>query len=110
RQVVAELGGEPPAPDADRRVRVVVDLAALDHRGPLVEQAGDRADEPGLALTALPEEHHVVAGDQGALQERQHRVVEADDAGEAGLAAPEPLEEVLPDLGLDRPVTVPALA
>ena len=88
RQVVAELGGEGGAADADRRVRVVVDLAAGDLGTPLVEQADQGAHQPGLALAALAEQHQVVAGQQGGLQLGQHGVVEADDAGEGGLALP----------------------
>ena len=102
RQVVAELLGEPAAAGADRRVGVVVDLAAVDDRRPLVEQAADRADQPGLALAALAEQHEVVAGEQRALDVGQHRLVEADDAGKPRLARPQPGEQVVADLDLDR--------
>ena len=70
----------------DRRVRVLVDLAAGDDRRPLVEQPDQGADQPGLALAALAEQHQVVAGEQGPLELGQDGVVEADDAGEAVLA------------------------
>ena len=59
--VVAELGVQPPAARAHRRLRVVVDLAAVDDGRPLVEQRHQGADQPGLALAALAEQHHVVA-------------------------------------------------
>ncbi|GLZ04946.1 hypothetical protein Acsp03_24120 [Actinomadura sp. NBRC 104412] len=36
----------------------------------------------------------------------QHRVVEPDDAGEAGLARSQAVQQVVPDLGLDRAVHV----
>ena len=75
---------------ADRRVRVVVDLAAGDDRRPLVEQADQRPDQPGLALPALAEEDDVVAGEQGALDLGQHGVVEADDAREGEVPGPQP--------------------
>ena len=94
RQVVAELGGQRAAADADRRVRVVVDLAAGDLGAPLVEQPDQRAHQPGLALAALAEQHEVVAGQQCGLQLGQHRVVEADDAGEGGRAGPQPVEQI----------------
>ena len=81
------LGDLPAAPRRDRRVRVLVELAAGDHRRPLVEQADEGADQPGLALAALAEQHEVVAGQQRALDLGQHGVVEADDAGEGSSPA-----------------------
>ena len=80
---------------------MVVDLAAGDDRGPLVEQADQRADQPGLALPALAEQHDVVAGQHGALDLGQHRLVEADDAGEALLAAAAGARAGCPQLGFD---------
>src|SRR5580704_11435332 len=90
RQVVALLGGQPAAPGADRSVRVVVDLAAFDCGRPLVEQAGERPDQAGLALAALPEQDHVVPGDDGPLQVRQDGLAEADDPGEGILTGAQP--------------------
>jgi hypothetical protein len=52
----------------DRVVRVLTELGAVDDRGPLVEQADEAAQQPGLALAALPEQHHVVPGEQRALE------------------------------------------
>ena len=94
RQVVAVLGGQSAAADADRRVRVVVDLASGDLGAPLVEQGGHGAHQPGLALAALPQQHQVVAGQDRALQLRQHGVVEADDAGEGRLRRAQPAEQI----------------
>ncbi len=95
------------AAGAHRRVRVVVDLATGDDGRPLVQQADERADEAGLALAALAEQHDVVAGEQRALDLGDHRVVEADDAGQGRLAGAEPANEVLADLGLHAAVHVP---
>ncbi len=67
------------------RVRMVVDLATGDNRGPLVEQAEQRADQPGLALTAFAEQDEVVSGEQRALDLGDDGVVEADDAREGRL-------------------------
>ena len=75
---------------------------------PLVEQAADRADEPGLALAALAQQDDVVPGEQGALHVRQHGLVEADDAGEAILPGAHPRQQVLSDLLLDRAIDVAA--
>ena len=91
----------------DGRVRVVVDLAAGDDRRPLVEQADEGADQAGLALPALAEQHEVVAGEQGALDLGDDGVVEADDAGQGRGAGGEAGDEVLADLGLDAAVDVP---
>jgi hypothetical protein len=106
RQVLAELFGQPPAPGTHRHVRVVVDLAS-GHRGrPLVEQPDQGPDQPGLTLAALAEQDHVVTGQQGPLEVREHRVPEADDPGETVLAGPHPGQQVLPDLLFDAPVHV----
>ena len=75
---------------------------------PLVEQAADRADEPGLALAALAQQDDVVPGEQGALHVRQHGLVETDDAGEAFLPGAHPRQQVLSDLLLDRAIDVAA--
>ena len=102
RQVVAELGDRGAGERrGDRLQRVLVELGAGDHRRPLVEQADQRADQPGLALAALAEQHDVVAGEQGPLELGQHGVVEADDAGNAGLAGAQPGQQVVAELLLD---------
>src|SRR6184192_1316344 len=41
-----------PACAADRRIRIVVDLAAIDHRDLSIQQAGQRSDQPALGLAA----------------------------------------------------------
>ena len=66
-EFVAQLRREAAAAGADRRVRVVVDLAAGDDGRPLVEQPAEGADQPRLPLAALPEQDDVVPGEQGAL-------------------------------------------
>ena len=100
---VAVLGDLPAPPDADRLQRVLVELAADQHRRPLVEQADQGADEPGLALAALAEQDQVVPGDERALDLGDDGVLEPDDAGQRGLAGGQPGEQVVADLGLDRP-------
>ena len=79
-------GDDPPASRAYRVVGMVVDLAAGDDRRPLVQQCHQRADQSGLALAALAEQHHVVAGQDRPFHLREHGVVEADDPREAHLA------------------------
>ena len=73
RQLVAQLVQPPPAGDAGGHVRVVVDLAAGDHRGPLVQQVVQRPDQAGLALPALAQEHDVVARRAGPAPARGGR-------------------------------------
>ena len=99
---VAVLGDEVAGVLADRRVRVVVDLAAGDDRHPLVEQAGERADDPRLGLAALAEEDHVVAGEERVLELRHHRVLVAQDTLEQRLAGSDLGDGVAPDLLLHR--------
>src|ERR1017187_3272790 len=103
RRLVAELPRQPAAPAADRGDRMVVDLAAGDHRRPLVEQAGQGADQPGLALAALAEQDNVVTGDQRPLQVREYGIAESEDAGKRIAAGPQPGQQVLPYLVLDAP-------
>ena len=105
-QVVARIGGPPDRPRRDRRVRVLAQLGALDHRRPLVEQAGQRAQQPRLALTAFAEQHDVVAGDQRPLQLRKHGVLEAQDAGPHVAALGQRGQQVLPDFGFDAPLAM----
>ena len=109
-QVVAEFGGEPSAPRAGGLVGMVVDLAARDDRGPLVEQPDQGADQPGLTLATLPEQDDVVPRDQGPLQVRQHGLAEPDDAGKRILPGPHHGQQVLSDLRSDPEVFVTARA
>ena len=85
---------------------MLAELGALDHRRPLVEQAGQRAQQPRLALAAFAEQHDVVAGDQRALQLREHGVLEAEDAGPRVAALGQRGQQVLPDFGLDAPLAM----
>jgi hypothetical protein len=103
RRVFTALGQQEPGVLRHRRVRVVVDLAAGDRRCPLVEQADERADDARLRLAPLAEEDDVVAGEQRVLELGQHRVVEADDPVDQGLAGGDARQGVRPDLLLDGP-------
>src|SRR4029079_2168746 len=51
---------------------------------------------------ALAEEDQVVAGDDRTLDLGEHGVLEADHAGQAGLASAETGQQVAAQLGLDR--------
>ena len=86
---------------------MLAQLGPLDHRGPLVEQVDQAPDQPGLALAALTEQHHVVAGEQGPLDLGQHGVVVADDAGKARSACTQPVEQVVAQLFLHGLELVP---
>ena len=78
----------------------------VDHRRPLVQQADQAAQQAGLALPALAEHDHVVAGDQGTLQLRQHGVLEAEDARPDVASLGQRGQQVLPNLGLDATLAV----
>jgi hypothetical protein len=56
------LGHEVAGRLRDRRVGIVVDLAAGDDRRPFVEEVDQGADDSGLGLPPLTEEDDVVAG------------------------------------------------
>ena len=99
RQVVAELGGAALRRVGDRLVGVLAELGAVDHRRPLVEQPDQGAQQPGLALAALAEQHDVVAGDQRPLELRDDGVLEAVQAGPRVAALAQGGEQVVADLG-----------
>ncbi len=106
RREVAVLLGQRDTARTYRGVWMIVDLAAGDDRSPLVEQAGERADEPRLALAALAEQHQIVAGEQGALDLGCDGVVEPHDAGQRRLARREAGDQIAADLGLDAAMEV----
>jgi len=85
---------------------VLPQLRSVDHRGPLVEQANHRTQQPGLALPALAQQDDVVTGDQGPFQLWQHGAAEAVHAGPRVLAGGQLGEQVVADLGVQVPVHV----
>jgi len=102
RGVVALLVDEASGVRRHRMVRVVVDLGPGDDRHPLVEQLDERADHAGLGLSPLPQEDHVVAGQQRVLELREHRLLVAQHPREQRLAGADLGDGVAPDLVLDR--------
>ena len=100
-QGVAQLGGAADRGGGDGFVGVLAELGAGDDGSPLVEQADEGAEQPGLALAALAQQDEVVAGEQGALELGQHGRLEADDAGPGIAALAQGGEEVLAEFGLD---------
>ena len=102
RRVVALRFDDGLCSRAQRRERVVVDLAACDNWNGVVEQAGKESGEAGLGLAALAQEADVLAGQDGVLDSRDDRVVVADDAGEERLLRGQTGEQVGAHLLLDR--------
>ena len=102
RRVVAALGDEVAGVRRHGIERVVVDLAALDDRHPLIEQSHEPADDARLGLAALTEEHDVVPREQRVRELRDHGVVVSDHAVDERSAAREHAHGVGPDLVLDR--------
>ncbi len=113
RRVVPVLGDEVAGVPGHRGVRVVVDLGPGHDRHPLVEQLGEGADHAGLRLAPLPQEDHVVPGEQGVLELREHGVLVAEHDGEqrprrpgcgrwrCGAAPPSPGPTSSPTAGAD---------
>ncbi len=99
--LVAVLGDEVEASTADGPVRVVVDLAARDHRDLLIEEGDERAHDAALRLASLTEQDHIVAGDHRVRELRKHRLVITDDAGEKRLATAQSRQQVAAHLLLD---------
>src|SRR5208282_6187086 len=87
---VALLGKLAAAALANRRERIVVDLAALDRRYEFIEQQDQRPDDPRLGLPALAEEHHMMAGEYAVFDLRHHRTVVADDPRQDALLVFQP--------------------
>ena len=94
----------------DRLERVLAELGAVDDRGPLVQQADQRAQQAGLALAALAEQHDVVAGDQRPLELGDHRGLEAVQAGPRVLPGGQLRQQVAADLRSQGRELVAALA
>jgi hypothetical protein len=86
RGLVPLLGHLHPGEARDRHVGVVVDLRAGHHGQPLVEQAHEGPDDPGLGLAAFAEEDHVVPGQEGVLELGDDGLLEAEDPLDKGLA------------------------
>ena len=63
--------------------------------------ACDRTQQPRLTLTALAQQHHVVPGDEGTLQLRDHGVLEAQDARPRIASLGERGQQIFPDFCLD---------
>ena len=85
---------------------MLAELGAGDHRGPLVQQPDQGAQQPGLALPALSEQYDVVAGDQRPLELRDHGVLEPVQAGPGVASLRKSGQEVVADLGAQRLVLV----
>ncbi len=107
REVVARGGRAPDRLRDDRGVRVLPQLRTLDDWRPFVQQTDERAQQARLALSTLAEQHDVVSGDQRTLELRQHRVLEAEDAGPHVAPLGKRSQQVLPDFGLDASLAVP---
>ena len=74
------------AAPADRRVRIVVNLAAGDVGHLRIEQRGQGAQDAALGLAAQSQQNEIVARKNRIDDLRHDRVVISDDAGENGAA------------------------
>ena len=101
RHPVALGGDAVPAGATDRRVGIVVDLAALDHGDVFVQQGDQGSNQPALRLAALTEEDDVLAGQDRVFHLGNNRSLEADDAGEELLRGFDLAHQVLAHLLLD---------
>ena len=102
RQVVALPGHARAAGAAQRRQRIVVDLAARHDRDLVVEQIDQAAQDAALGLAAQSEQDEVVPREDGVDELRDDRLVVADDAREQLLARLQLADQVVADLLLDR--------
>ena len=100
-RLVAVLGDQFAAAPADRAVRIVVDLAARDVRGKLVEQRGQHADEARLGLAAQAQQNEIVARQNRVDDLRDDRVVVSHDAGKQRLAPLNLADQIAAEFVLD---------
>lgn len=88
---------------------MLTQFGAGDHRRPLVEQADQRAQQPGLALAPFAEQDEVVSRDQRPFELGQDGVVESQNARPDGCAV-RPVgqcgQQIFADFLLDSPFTV----
>ena len=94
-----------PAAAANRRVRIVVDLAARDvwHLG--IKQGGHGAEHATFRLSAQSEQYEMVARKNGVDHLRYHRVVIAHDAGENGTVLAQSCHQIVAQFVLNVPGT-----
>ena len=79
-RVVALFLDQVAAAAADRVVRIVVDLAALDVRQHVVEQRGQHADQARFRLAAQSQQNEIVPRKNGVHDLRHHGVLIAHNA------------------------------
>ncbi len=108
RQVVARLNGPRAARGADRRERIVVNLAPGDDRNVVVEQIDQRAEDAALGLTAQAEQDEVVPRQDRVDDLRHDRLVVADDAREERRTRLQAIDQVPADFVLHRASAQPA--
>ena len=101
-QAVALLRHARPAGGADGRQRIVVNLAAGNHRDPFVEQIDEAAQNAALGLPAESEQDEIVPGENGIDELRNDGVVVADDARKERFASLQLANEVVADFLFDR--------
>jgi hypothetical protein len=89
-----------------KATRLVVDLASLDRRGPIVEKLYEVPDEARLCLATLAEHDEVVRGDDAPFESREDGFPIADYRREERLLPAELAEQVGAHLLLDRPVGI----
>ena len=100
RRGVAQLRDPLPAVLGDRLKRIVVDLAARQHRDLFVEQQHQLAQDAALRLSPEPQQDEVVARQDRVHELRDHRVVVAHDTREQGRPVFEQAHEVVAHLVL----------
>jgi hypothetical protein len=101
RQAVAFLRDARPARGAQRRQRVVVNLAAGHDRNLFVEQVDQAAKNPALGLAAQAEQDEIVPRQNRVHQLRDDGLLVADDPWKERLAGLQLPNEIVPHLLLD---------
>jgi hypothetical protein len=102
RRVVAGLGQQPLGPGRDRCQRVVVDLAARQHRHLVVEEIDQSSQNPSLRLAAQPEQNEIVAGQEGVDDAGHDGSLVSDDSRKERLSRRQLGDQVVANLAVNR--------
>ena len=82
--------------------RIIVHLAPGKDGNLRIHEADQLPQDPALGLAPEPQEYEIMPGKESVDQLGDHGILVSQDAGEEGIAFPNPPDEVGPDLILHR--------
>src|SRR5262249_27185083 len=88
-------------PPANRRIWVVMNLAAGDVRSPLIQQCGELTDQPCLRLPAQSKKNEIVPREHCVDHLRYNRVVVAENPGKQRFPTLDLTDQIIAEFVLD---------